>query len=163
MTTIPGQKNTHYFLDQGISLLNMCYDFYPWLWLYKYVPPFANWAWVKHLWDAVDRERWMIWGIPRQTPCAELWRLGDASVLFGWGETALPQYPLVLFLRAMARHDLEQLSSLQRRQILRYAQLWRLTQSWCKPPFFRAMHDTFWCPPQISCIWHRALWIIVIQ
>lgn len=82
-TTIPGQRNTHYFLDQGISLLNMCYDFYPWLWLYKYVPPFANWPWVKHLWDAVDRERWMILSIP-QHPCAELWTLGDASVLCVW-------------------------------------------------------------------------------
>lgn len=62
----------------------MCYDFYPWLWLYKYVPPFANLPWVKHLKDAVDRERWMILCIPQQTPHAELWRLGDASVLGVW-------------------------------------------------------------------------------
>lgn len=83
-TTIPGQRNTHYFLVQGISLLNMCCDFYPWLWLYKYDPPFANWPWIKHLRDAVDRERWMILCILQQTPRAELWRLGNASVLGVW-------------------------------------------------------------------------------
>lgn len=104
----------------------------------------------------IERDEWF-WASLNKQPALSS---GDWVMLpcyvFGWGETALPQYQLVLFLRAMARHDLDQLSSLQQRQMLRYAQLWRLTQSWCKTPFFRAMHDTFWCPPQISCLWHRA-------
>lgn len=31
-----------------------------------------------------ETEKWMVWGIPQQTVCAKLWRLGNAPMLCVW-------------------------------------------------------------------------------
>lgn len=57
------------------------------------------------------------------TAYVELWRLGDASMLCVWLRRNCYSTISLVLLRAMVRHDLQHPSSVQLRQMLRYAQL----------------------------------------